>query len=174
MRAGKRLPVAHHAMIYPCCERVVRPCIAPLPHSTPAPRCAPCKRWYQTLTSASWLPSPLRQGGGARFGQALVSGERLHHAQVPWHATRTLRATRNRERAFSGSERKFPEPAARPAGAPLRCAAKLRSCIFDSMHFLKLKSTVGIRVCGRGNGGRSLPLQRPKTRDRLGSRLAAR
>ena len=37
------------------------------------------------------------------------------------------RATRKRERAFSGSEHKFPEPAARPSGASLRCAAKLRS-----------------------------------------------
>ena len=37
------------------------------------------------------------------------------------------RATRKRKRAFSGSEPKFPEPAARPSGASLRCAAKLRS-----------------------------------------------
>ena len=34
---------------------------------------------------------------------------------------------RGRNRGFSGSERKFPGPAARPAGASLRCAAKLRS-----------------------------------------------
>ena len=37
------------------------------------------------------------------------------------------RATRKRKRAFSGSEPKFPEPAARPSGASLCCAAKLRS-----------------------------------------------
>ena len=54
-------------------------------------------------TVPSWLTSPSGQHRGARFGQALVSGQRLHHAQAPWRATRTLRATRNRERAFSGS-----------------------------------------------------------------------
>ncbi len=94
--AGRPLPVALHAMNCVCSERVVRHCIAPLPHPTPARRCAPCKRWYQTPTSASWRPPPLGQNGGARFGQALVSGQRLHHAQAPWRATRTLLRVRAR------------------------------------------------------------------------------
>ena len=37
------------------------------------------------------------------------------------------RALPMRDRAFLGSEPKLPEPAARPAGASLRCAAKLGS-----------------------------------------------
>ena len=47
--------------------------------------------------------------------------------------TRTLQSARSfnqkriRDRAFSRSEPKFARPAARPSGASLRCAAKLRS-----------------------------------------------
>jgi hypothetical protein len=53
--------------------------------------------------------APLRQVQPERVGGA---------ARRKWE--------RNRKRAFWGSEHKFPEPAARPAGAALRCAS-LRS-----------------------------------------------
>ena len=70
--AGRRLPVALHAMNCVCSERFVRHCIAPLPHPTPARRCAPCKRWYQTPTS-------LRHGGPRPWGRTVArgSGKRL-------------------------------------------------------------------------------------------------
>ena len=124
-RASTSSPTLHRQL------QALRPICAPLHYRSRAVHPGVSMRAMQALaanpTVPSWLTSASGQHRGARFGQALVSGQRLHHAQAPWRATRTLRATRNRERAFSGSERKFPAPAARPSGASLRCAAKLRS-----------------------------------------------
>ena len=81
------------------------------------------RAWLAGLESES---SAWRQSGAEtlRSGRYGLSA-RLRQAQP--ERVREREGERERKRAFSGSERKFPEPAARPSGASLRCAAKLRS-----------------------------------------------
>ncbi len=62
-----------------------------------------------------------------------------------------------RERAFSGSERKFPEPSARPAGAALRCAAKLLSDPEKRAKRPGLGMRIGEPLPSPGRGGSEAP-----------------
>ena len=92
MHCGRRraFAVALLAMNCACCEHFVRRCIAPFPHPAPARHCAPLQAQVPNPIAASWRPPPPGQHGGARFGQALLSGQRLHHAQASRRAARAL------------------------------------------------------------------------------------
>ena len=90
-RASTSSPTLHRQL------QALRPIRAPLHCRSRAVHPGVSMRTMQArvpvATSPSWRPPPLGQYtfgqcGGARFGQALLSGQRLHRPQAPRRATR--------------------------------------------------------------------------------------
>ena len=92
LQCGRRraFAVALLAMNCACCGHFVRRCIAPFPHPAAARHCAPLQAQAQNPIAPSGWPPPPKQHGGARFRQALLSGQRLHYAQASRRAARAL------------------------------------------------------------------------------------